>query len=112
MEHSIKQPPIIRLQHLGLIALGICLVVLSLIVEPYISLNRIGIIVIAIAFGLLVVECTLFTVIIRSMISKKTRLVSWSKKNKIIAFTVIIAAFLWTLMLYEICKVVYYNVFA
>jgi len=112
MEHIIKQPPIIRLPHLGLIAMGICLVVLSLIVEPYISLNRTGVIVFAIAFGLLVVECTLFTVIIRSMIFKKTRLESWSRKNKIIASTVIVAAFLWTLMLYEICKVVYYNVFA
>ena len=74
MEHIIKQPLIIRLPHLGLIAMGIFLVILSLIVEPYISLNRTGVIVIAIAFGLLIVECTLFTVIIRSMITKKTRL--------------------------------------
>lgn len=112
MEHIIKQPPIIRLPHLGLIATGIFLVILSLIVEPYISLNRTGVIVFAIAFGLLMVECTLFTVIIRSMITKKTKLESWSKKNKIIASIVIATAFLWTLMLYEICKVVYYNVFA
>ncbi|SDH52855.1 hypothetical protein SAMN05421827_12811 [Pedobacter terrae] len=112
MEQIIKQPPIIKLPHLGLIAIGICLVVLSVIVEPYISLNRTGVIVFAIAFGLLVVECTLFTVIIRSMISKRTKLESWSRKNKIIASTVIVGAFLWTLMLYEICKVVYYNVFA
>jgi hypothetical protein len=112
MEHIIKHPLIIRLPHLGFIAMGIFLVIVSLIVEPYISLNRTGVIVVAIAFGLLLVECTLFTVIIRSMIFKKTRLESWSKKNKIIAIIVIVAAFLWTLMLYEICKVVYYNVFA
>ena len=82
MEHIIKQPPIIRLPHLGLIALGIILVILALIGEPYILHNRSGIIVVAIALGLLMVEYTLLTIIIRSMISKKTRLNSWSKKNK------------------------------
>lgn len=46
------------------------------------------------------------------MISKKTKLNSWSKTNRIIAFIVVITAFVWTLMLYEICKGVYYNVFA
>jgi hypothetical protein len=112
MEHIIKQQPIIRLPHLGLIALGIILVILALIGEPYILHNRSGIIVVAIALGLLMVEYTLLTIIIRSMISKKTRLNSWSKKNKIIAFIVVITAFVWTLMIYEICKGVYYNVFA
>lgn len=29
MEHIIKQPPIIRLPHLGLVALGIILVILA-----------------------------------------------------------------------------------
>lgn len=80
MEHIVKQPTIIRTRHIGLIATGVCPVILSPIIEPYISLNRIGVIVFAIAFGLLVVECSLFTIIIRSMISKKTRLESWSIK--------------------------------
>ncbi|SDM83139.1 hypothetical protein [Pedobacter antarcticus] len=112
MESIIQQPPIVRLPHLGFIATGIALVVLALISEPYIFQGKTGIIVFAIAFGLLMVEGTLFTVIIRSMVYKKTRLINWSKKNKIIAFVVIVAAFFWTLMLYEICKVVYHNVFA
>ena len=51
MEHIIKQPPIIRLPHLGLIALGMILVILALISEPYILHNRSGIIVVAIALG-------------------------------------------------------------
>jgi amino acid transporter len=112
MENIIKQPPIIRLPHFGLMALGIILVILAVLSEPYILQNRSGIIVLAIALGLLIVECTLFTIIIRSMISKKTKLNNWSKKNRIIAFIVIITAFVWTLMLYEICKGVYYNIFA
>lgn len=59
MEHIIKQPPIIRLPHLGLIVLGIILVILALISEPYILHNRSGIIVVAIALGLLMVELRL-----------------------------------------------------
>jgi Mn2+/Fe2+ NRAMP family transporter len=107
MENINEQRSIVRLPQLGLIAIGISLVIITLVAEPY--MLNIKIVILAISFGLLLVEGTLLSIIYRSLISKKEKLKHWSKKNLTVVTIVTIAAFVWTLMLYEICKVVWFN---
>lgn len=107
MENLNEQRSIVRLPQMGLISIGITLVIIALVAEPF--LFNVNVVIFSLAFGLLLVEGTLLSIIYRSLISKKEKLKHWSKKNLAIAIIVTIAAFVWTLMLYEICKVVLYN---
>lgn len=112
MQTVSKQPAIIRLPHFGYIVGGIALVVLSLTAEPYLHRFNTYVIIATIALGLLMVEGTLLSVLYHAFISKKSRLNQLSNKNRLLAFVVIIITFIWSLMLFEISKGVYFSVFA
>lgn len=105
MEITNHQPSLVRPNEGFTLAGGVLIIVLSFILEYY-RVNS-AVVITGMSTGLLTVEAALLYIIYRSMVSSKHKLRHWTKRSVFVSLVVSVIAFIWTLMLYEIGKVIF-----